>query len=111
MLLLVRDPRGTLQSRKHRDWCPNNVDCDRPELLCADLVADYAAAIQMAQAYPNRFTAMRYEDLALDPYGTARQIFQFYGLDFHPDVIKFLDTHTKVSFTARVGAGKTNHFL
>lgn len=27
ILLLIRDPRGFLQSRKHRVWCPGNVDC------------------------------------------------------------------------------------
>lgn len=27
ILLLIRDPRGFLQSRKHRVWCPGNADC------------------------------------------------------------------------------------
>lgn len=96
VLLLVRDPRGTLQSRKHRDWCPGQPDCDEPALLCADLVSDYSASIRLISKYPDRFTVMRYENLSLDPYGSAKQIFQFYGLDFHPKVIEFLDTHTKV---------------
>lgn len=25
IVLLVRDPRGTIQSRKHRDWCPGKI--------------------------------------------------------------------------------------
>lgn len=54
-MLLVRDPRGTLQSRKHRDWCPGNADCDKPDLLCADMVSDYNAAVQLAEKYPNTF--------------------------------------------------------
>lgn len=97
----MRDPRGTLQSRKHRDWCPGNPDCDEAELLCADLVSDYGAAVRLTAKYPGRFIVMRYEDLSLDPYRTVRQLFRFYGLDFHPSVSLFLDTHTKVSLTKK----------
>lgn len=55
VLLLIRDPRGTLQSRKHRDWCPGRPDCDQPNLLCADMVSDYTAAIRLQKLYPDRF--------------------------------------------------------
>lgn len=55
ILLLVRDPRGTLQSRKHRDWCPGIPDCDEPSLLCADMVSDYSAATRLQMLYPDRF--------------------------------------------------------
>lgn len=55
ILLLVRDPRGTIQSRKHRDWCPGHPDCDEPSSLCADMVSDYAAAHRLNKLYPDRF--------------------------------------------------------
>lgn len=55
VLLLVRDPRGTLQSRKHREWCPGAPDCDQANLLCADMVSDYSAAIKLQKLYPSRF--------------------------------------------------------
>jgi hypothetical protein len=55
VVLLVRDPRGTLQSRKHRDWCPGNPDCFEPMRLCTDLVADYSAAVRLSMKYPHRF--------------------------------------------------------
>ena len=55
VVLLVRDPRGTLQSRKHRDWCPGNLDCFEPRRLCTDLVADYSAAVRLTMKYPHRF--------------------------------------------------------
>ena len=54
ILLLVRDPRGTLQSRKHRDWCPGNPDCDKPENLCMDLVNDYYTTQQLMKGFPNK---------------------------------------------------------
>lgn len=39
---------------------------------------------------------MRYEDLSVTPYRSAKDLFNFFGLDFHPLVQRFLDTHTKV---------------
>jgi hypothetical protein len=32
ILNLVRDPRGTMASRSHRDWCPKNPDCDQVKM-------------------------------------------------------------------------------
>ncbi|XP_046670248.1 carbohydrate sulfotransferase 5-like [Homalodisca vitripennis] len=95
VLLLVRDPRGTMQSRRHRDWCPGQPDCWDPAKLCADLTADYSTAIKFADKYPHTFKTMRYEDLSLDPYSGVKQLFKFFGLDFHPQVKAFLDSHTK----------------
>lgn len=97
VLLLVRDPRGILQSRKHRVWCPGNPDCTEPSRLCADMVSDYSAAIKFSKKYKGRFKVMRYEDISLDPYQSVNELFSFFGLDMHPRVIDFLDTHTKVN--------------
>ncbi|XP_034234608.1 carbohydrate sulfotransferase 6-like isoform X1 [Thrips palmi] len=94
--LLVRDPRGTLQSRLHRDWCPGKPDCSDPKHLCKDLVSDYSAAVRLSKLYPGRFRAMRYEDLSVEPYKKVQELFDLFGLDFHPAVQEFLDTHTKV---------------
>ncbi|XP_019876489.1 carbohydrate sulfotransferase 5 [Aethina tumida] len=96
-LLLVRDPRGTIQSRKHRDWCPGKPDCDQPNNLCADMVSDYSAAIQFKKRYPTTFRAIRYEDLSLNPYEHVQDLFKFFGLQFHEQVKMFLDSHTKVN--------------
>lgn len=95
VVLVVRDPRGTMQSRRHRDWCPGNPDCDDPALLCADLVADYSEALHLVQEYPRSFRVVRYEDFSVDPYKGTENLFKFLGMDFGPEVRKFLDTHTK----------------
>ncbi|KOB66441.1 Carbohydrate sulfotransferase 5, partial [Operophtera brumata] len=41
VVLLIRDPRGTMQSRQHCSFCPPAADCWKPELLCADMISDY----------------------------------------------------------------------
>ncbi|KAJ8970088.1 hypothetical protein NQ317_018045 [Molorchus minor] len=97
VVLLIRDPRGTLQSRRHRDWCPGEPDCDQPNNLCADMVSDYSAAIQLKKRYPNRFRAIRYEDLSLHPFEIIKDLFNFLGLYFHPNVVRFLDSHTRIN--------------
>ena len=51
VLLLVRDPRGTVESRHHRTWCPGNPDCTDPARLCADLEADFHTASRLRGTY------------------------------------------------------------
>lgn len=60
ILYLVRDPRGTLQSRKHREWCPGNQDCYDPVRLCSDLISDYSAAIRFQRKFPDRFKYVKF---------------------------------------------------
>ncbi|XP_049529729.1 carbohydrate sulfotransferase 5-like [Anopheles darlingi] len=95
VVLLIRDPRGSLQSRKHRVWCPGRPDCDDPSTVCSDMQLDYEAAVELSERFPKRFRVVRYEDLSLDPYRMTKEILHFYGLPYHPAVRTFLDTHTK----------------
>jgi len=55
VILLVRDPRGTIQSRQHRTWCPGNPDCDDPRLLCQDLEDDFETAEKFRKIYKGKF--------------------------------------------------------
>ncbi|XP_046738516.1 carbohydrate sulfotransferase 4-like [Diprion similis] len=95
LVFLARDPRGVFQSRKHRSFCQKSLDCLDPNLLCADMVSDYNTAVELQKKYPSTFRVLRYEDLSLEPYKRVEELFEFYGLDFHPNVTKYLDTHTK----------------
>ncbi|XP_071749221.1 uncharacterized protein [Lepeophtheirus salmonis] len=58
IIYLVRDPRGTIQSRKHREWCPTSPDCFKSELLCSDLVDDYQTATTLRLKYPQQFMGL-----------------------------------------------------
>lgn len=55
VLLLVRDPRGTMQSRRHRVWCPDNPDCNDPAWLCQDLISDFHTAKKFLKMFPHSF--------------------------------------------------------
>ncbi|XP_034473034.1 carbohydrate sulfotransferase 5 [Drosophila innubila] len=80
MLLLVRDPRGTMASRAHRPWCANNPECFQPNDLCTNMATDYMIAEKLLQDYPDRFGIIRYEDLAMNPLQGLKAVFDFYGL-------------------------------
>eukprot|EP00095_Tigriopus_kingsejongensis_P005518 maker-scaffold282_size228295-snap-gene-0.15 protein:Tk05518 transcript:maker-scaffold282_size228295-snap-gene-0.15-mRNA-1 annotation:"carbohydrate sulfotransferase 4-like" len=55
IVLLVRDPRGTMQSRRNRVWCPEDPDCYDPKKLCSDLADDYKSARKLSQEFPKAF--------------------------------------------------------
>ena len=56
-VLLVRDPRGTMHSRKYAvGFCSGHSDCDSAEVLCRDMVDDYNASMELAMNYPDRYT-------------------------------------------------------
>ncbi|CAG9783141.1 unnamed protein product [Diatraea saccharalis] len=96
VVLLVRDPRGVMQSRQHRSFCQPAPDCWSPELVCADMISDYVAASRFMEKYPDRLMALRYEELALDPNGTAHKVLKFLRLGMTQSVEEFLHTHTTV---------------
>eukprot|EP00092_Neocalanus_flemingeri_P015418 GFUD01016686.1.p1 GENE.GFUD01016686.1~~GFUD01016686.1.p1 ORF type:complete len:455 (+),score=127.05 GFUD01016686.1:199-1563(+) len=95
VLLLVRDPRGTIQSRKHRDWCPNNPDCEDPARLCEDLVSDHQSVKLLMKQFPGRYKVFRYEDFSMNPTNNTADVFRFFGFSVHKKVLDFLDSHTK----------------
>ncbi|CAG0917182.1 unnamed protein product [Notodromas monacha] len=97
VLLLVRDPRGTMESRRHRDWCPGNADCDDPVKLCGDLIADYHAAEVLTRKYPGKVRVERYEDFSTDLENSVPKIFKFLRLAFTNTTKNFLESHTKVN--------------
>lgn len=54
LIYLIRDPRGTMVSRKRRPWCVE-MDCSNAKVVCEDLESDYYAARRLAIIYPTRF--------------------------------------------------------
>ena len=97
VLLLVRDPRGTMQSRKHKKWCPGNPDCEDPARLCRDLVDDHKSVKKLLAEFPTRYKVVRYEDFSMDPLNNTIKLFKFFGFSLHDNVTQFLDTHTKTN--------------
>ncbi|KAJ8726713.1 hypothetical protein PYW08_015110 [Mythimna loreyi] len=96
VILLVRDPRGLMQSRRHRHFCELSPDCWEPPLVCGDLTSDYVAAQHIKHNYPDRLMVIRFEDLTLKPNKTTDRILQFLKLDGRQAFDRFLQKHTTV---------------
>ena len=76
VVLLVRDPRGTMLSRRHGNvarWC-TEPDCTDPGRVCRDLLEDHRAARRLVAEHPDRYRVVRYEDLALRPADQTRSL-------------------------------------
>lgn len=95
ILLLVRDPRGTMHSRKLESFCKVGPECDSARRLCKDLMDDFKVGRELNKKFPHHFKAIRYEDLSTDLDNKTGEILKFLELPFHLKVKEFLETHTK----------------
>ncbi|CAG0897601.1 unnamed protein product [Darwinula stevensoni] len=95
LVLLVRDPRGVMESRSHReDFCPGNPDCEDPRRLCKDMVGNFHEARELLSLFPGRFRVVRYEDLAQDLDRMVPELFDFFRLPVTNSTVSFLQTHS-----------------
>ena len=54
VVVLVRDPRGVMNSRSSMDWCKLRT-CIDPNTVCKNLESDVLAALQLKKKYPGHF--------------------------------------------------------
>ena len=64
VVVLVRDPRGVMNSRSSMDWCKLQT-CSDPFTVCKDLQSDVLAAFQLKKKYPGGSTTSLYISSAL----------------------------------------------
>ncbi|KAG4071372.1 hypothetical protein HA402_004076 [Bradysia odoriphaga] len=88
IVLLIRDPRGIIASRKRDEWCAHSKECLDYTKLCQDLVLDAKAAQYLTKKYPGRFKAIRYEDLSLNTFKVAKEVYSAQKLCIYGDIIK-----------------------
>nr|CAB3230801.1 carbohydrate sulfotransferase 1 [Phallusia mammillata] len=93
---LVRDPRGIQSSRLKIDktWDVRSSS----ENTCSRLV--YNAKMGFANTtetkwLKDRYYKIRYEDLALEPFKYADEIYKFVGLDFQPQIKRWITQNTQ----------------
>ncbi|XP_021956273.1 carbohydrate sulfotransferase 6 isoform X1 [Folsomia candida] len=94
VLFLVRDPRGSLLSRRNLTWCQKSPDCFDTSRVCADMVADFKAGAKLRDKYPGQIKFIRYEDLMMNVEPEIKSILRFFRLDYHPDIQNFIASHT-----------------
>ncbi|XP_064089136.1 carbohydrate sulfotransferase 3-like [Macrobrachium nipponense] len=86
---IVRDPRASVISNWKAGW---NVS---PKNLCNGLLNDLEHGPLLRKTIPNRYIAVRYEDLCADPETIAKTILQFLGYKIlPPSIVRFLNRTT-----------------
>ena len=53
VVVLVRDPRGVMNSRSSMDWCKHKT-CSDPYTVCKDMTADILAALELKKKFPGK---------------------------------------------------------
>ncbi|XP_071798242.1 carbohydrate sulfotransferase 1-like [Asterias amurensis] len=112
---LIRDPRGTANSRKGY-YCPRKKipakDCTLDNLkllehdpdnfkfntvhkLCRWMRKTVPLALQRPEWLRGRYKLIRYEDLAADPFRLTQDIYDFLGLPMQPEVTQWVKTNTQ----------------
>eukprot|EP00096_Caligus_rogercresseyi_P012047 TRINITY_DN4939_c0_g1_i1.p1 TRINITY_DN4939_c0_g1~~TRINITY_DN4939_c0_g1_i1.p1 ORF type:complete len:481 (-),score=129.60 TRINITY_DN4939_c0_g1_i1:54-1496(-) len=92
MVVLVRDPRGTLHSRSHRAWCSGD-ECINSTVVCKDLEKDAEAAYELAEKYPGRVYLIRYEDICIQPHEEIKSLFKFLDVPLGRGLELFIQKH------------------
>ncbi|KAK8393655.1 hypothetical protein O3P69_006767 [Scylla paramamosain] len=100
---LVRDPRALLASRLlveegHFLLMLNRTFFSREEkdarVVCERYRQDLDAARRLVRLYPERYTLVRYEDIARQPHTETRRLYSFMGLAYTPLVASVVSKHT-----------------
>ncbi|XP_043193072.1 carbohydrate sulfotransferase 3-like [Amphibalanus amphitrite] len=92
LVLLVRDPRAVVHSRRHSAWCRRK--CGSVPLLCQWMSESLRGAAQLERQLPGRVVTTRYEDLTLDVSGGARRLFNSLQIPLTTRTVQFLMEHT-----------------
>ena len=90
----LRDPRGTVTSRRdnQRSYSKNIVEEAR--LLCKKMVDDITTRLMLERKYPGVFLATKYEDLASNPSETVTAIYSHLDIPINDKVSSWIKSAT-----------------
>lgn len=86
---IMRDGRDVVSSLMRKGW----ADFDLAHKIwtrCVDIGCSFGR-----RQPRNRYFEVRYEDLIRDDVGVARELFDFLGIEIHPDVVKLCEAQRK----------------
>lgn len=94
LILLIRDPRGIINSRSKQNWCVQSKSCMNIKTLCMRMEADYYEAKRLQKIVSKRILVIRYEDLVSWPHRTTKTIYDFFGIEMTEEVVSYLNMNT-----------------
>lgn len=95
---LIRDPRGSYQSRKNGYFMNNQKNLEAiSKSNCDSLNTDLRTGFRLKEAYPDRIKTLLYERVAEEPLKAARSLFRFLELTEPAHIESWLENHTKAA--------------
>ncbi|CAG2165259.1 unnamed protein product [Oppiella nova] len=76
-------------------WCLNSPNCTDVDVLCQRMRTDINAVLQIKKWSNVNITFVRYEDIALKPYETAKRLYNNLDLEYTPAVQMWVKEHTR----------------
>ncbi|XP_072013679.1 carbohydrate sulfotransferase 1-like [Amphiura filiformis] len=96
---LVRDPRGTFNSRnKLCDILPHEKYCRNVSYCCARLERNTNIWLDTPMWLQNKYMLIRYEDLAMEPLLYAEKIYNFLNIQLPNSVRDWINGHTQSNY-------------
>ena len=103
IIQILRDPRGSLDSRIKRGWMPNHTFRGHRGFLfhvkhaCEKTTQNVQYARNLTGKYREKYMEVYYRDMALNPVKTALKIYKFAGFEIPENVIKWIVFNTNPS--------------
>ncbi|CAG5110463.1 Oidioi.mRNA.OKI2018_I69.chr2.g4862.t1.cds [Oikopleura dioica] len=111
IVLLARDPRAMLESRKKLTWPASYWGTheqqffDQLEVECAK----FAANKKNESKWKEMVKIIRYEDIAMDPIAVSKETYEFLDMEISEDVHEYLKAATEKDDSTKYS--KDNEFL
>ncbi|KAF2350724.1 Sulfotransferase domain [Trinorchestia longiramus] len=96
IVVLMRDPRAMMTSRKTVDFCNHSTFCSNASLTCAEMERTFNQVAEHQSAYYDRLYFLRYEDLVSNLKKATEDLFAFLELPITFSVSQFLQSHTEL---------------
>ena len=105
ILHIIRDPRGTMMSRKKIHLLAKSLSGNmgrEGRALCRQMVEDYYERKRIEKIYPKSFLEVRYEDLTIDLTGTLEKLLSFMSMESNE---KLVEQMNKMMYSGKSGSG------
>ena len=100
VLHVVRDPRGSINSRVNLNWIS---DYEKPNFFfipratCEGITQNVKFGLSLEESLKQHYKLVRYKDIASFPVKTAREIYKFAGFELPESLIRWIAEATNPS--------------
>merc|ERR1712176_714219 len=108
IIILVRDPRAMLESRKKLTW-PATYWAEHSEDFFKQLEAECASFAEnrkFESKFKDRLKFIRYEDIAMDPISISEETYKFLEMEISTDVHEYLKSATEKDDSTKYSEAK-----